>query len=85
MFLAEALRIYPPVAFLNRITKNDYHVPGTSDIIEKGTIIVIPTCAIQNDPEYYPNPDKFDPERFASDKVHERDHESWLPFGEGPR
>ncbi|XP_055297423.1 cytochrome P450 6A1-like isoform X2 [Sitodiplosis mosellana] len=81
----ETLRRYPPVPFVSRIAKNDYNVPETSNIIEKGTIIVIPTYAIQNDPEYYPDPERFDPDRFAADIARERDTMTWLPFSEGPR
>lgn len=70
---------------MNRLTKNDYKVAGTDNVIEKGTIVVIPSYAIQHDPEYYPDPEKFDPERFASDEARNRDIMTWLPFGEGPR
>lgn len=69
----------------NRVAKNDYRVPGTNDIIEKGTIVLISMFAIQRDPEYYPNPDQFDPHRYDSEEMKHRDAMAWLPFGEGPR
>lgn len=78
----ETLRKYPPLAFLNRKTQNDYNIPGTKDVIEKGTSIIIPILAIQRDPQYYPNPEKFDPDRFDAKN---RDAMTWLPFGDGPR
>lgn len=54
-------------------------------VIEKGTSIFIPILGIQHDPEYYPNPEKFDPDRFGSEEKKNRDSMSFLSFGEGPR
>lgn len=70
---------------LVRLAQNDYKIPGTEIIIEKGTSVWIPAYAIQHDPEYYPEPEKFMPERFSADLVAEREGTKWLPFGEGPR
>ncbi|KAL3280432.1 hypothetical protein HHI36_017914 [Cryptolaemus montrouzieri] len=56
---------YPPLASLPRICTKDYKLPGTDLIIEKGVRIVIPVYGIQRDPDYYPNPEIFDPERFS--------------------
>lgn len=81
----ETLRKYPPLATLNRNTKNTYKVPGTNDVIEKGTPIIIPLYAIHQDPEYYPEPEKFNPDRFSDEAVKQRDAMAWLPFGDGPR
>lgn len=68
-----------------RYAKWDYQVPGTKHVIEKGTNVIIPNYAIQHDADYYPNPEKFDPNRFDSDEMHKRNPMAWLPFGEGPR
>ena len=66
-----------------RRTKNDYTVPGTEQVIEKGQGIIIPIQSIQRDEQYYHDPEKFDPDRFESDEVKKRDLMTWLPFGEG--
>ncbi|XP_055855871.1 cytochrome P450 6a8-like [Episyrphus balteatus] len=82
----ETLRFYPIVPFLQRIAASDYS--STSDPkykIEKGSLIFIPVEAIHYDPEIYPNPCTFDPERFSSEEKAKRDTVAYLPFGEGPR
>lgn len=56
--------------------------------IEKGTVVVIPIYSIHHDPEHYPNPEVFDPERFneANGGIKNyRDKGVYLPFGDGPR
>lgn len=62
--LNETLRKYPVIPFLNRVCRNDYQVPGTSYIIPKDTPLIIPTMAYQYDPDFWPNPKEFIPERF---------------------
>lgn len=64
---------------------SDYEVPDTKSVISKGTLICIPNFAIQRDPEFFPEPDKFDPQRFTPENVKARHSCSFLPFGEGPR
>lgn len=41
--------------------------------------------AVQRDPEYYPNPDDFDPERFNEENKATSKENAYLPFGAGPR
>lgn len=66
---------------LRRIAVEDYHVPGTNKIFQKGTPVIIPVYAIHHDPEYFADPDEFEPERFAADEAKKRT----LAFGLGPR
>jgi cytochrome P450 family 6 len=80
----ETLRKYPPIPLLFREASNDYQISGSKTVIEKGTSIVIPVHAIQNDPDYYPDPDEFIPERFLDGKSNENGV-PYLSFGDGPR
>lgn len=85
MYFSEGLRLHPPVKFLARKCKNDYKIPGTDSILEKDRFVIVPVWAVHSDPDLYPEPEKFDPERFSAEnkaRMHPLQH---LPFGEGPR
>lgn len=81
----ETLRVYPPVPFLQRECNKDYPIPGTDLVLPKGVVAIIPALGLHRDPEHYPNPSKFDPDRFLEEEKAKRHHYSYLPFGEGPR
>ncbi|KAM8714441.1 hypothetical protein ACLKA7_014554 [Drosophila subpalustris] len=84
--ISETLRLYTIVPFLERKALNDYVVPGHPKyVIEKGTQVIIPATAFHRDEDFYPEPEKFDPDRFSPEKVADRDSVEWLPFGDGPR
>lgn len=53
--------------------------------LHKGDTLIFPTYAIHRDPKYYPNPEKFDPERFSDQNKDKILPCSYLPFGSGPR
>ncbi|CAH0557246.1 unnamed protein product [Brassicogethes aeneus] len=85
MCICETLRMYPVLPFLDRNTEMDYKIPGTDKILEKGTPVYIPMFGLHYDPEYFPDPKKFDPERFSDENVSKLTSFSYIPFGEGPR
>lgn len=58
---------------------------GKELVVEDGMSIIIPLYAIHTDPKYYPNPEKFDPERFTEEAKNSRPKCTYFPFGEGPR
>lgn len=64
---------------------SDYTLNGTKINLPKGQVIWIPVYAIQRDPNIYPDPDVFDPERFNEETVQTRNAMFYLPFGDGPR
>lgn len=81
----ETLRKYPPLSFLMRESVADYTFTGTKASIPKGIKVWLPISAIQRDPEIYPDPDVFKPERFTKEAASERHPMTYLPFGDGPR
>nr|WCC58090.1 cytochrome P450 [Pharsalia antennata] len=81
----EGQRLYPPLVVLTRVCVKDYKLRDTDLVLERGTRVVIPLYSIHRDPEYYPEPDKFDPDRFSSENKKSRHPFVHLPFGEGPR
>ncbi|NP_001352788.1 cytochrome P450 6a14 [Bombus impatiens] len=81
----ETLRKYPALPFLSRESVEDYTFENTKVTIPKETLIWVPVFPIHRDPEIYPDPEKFDPERFSEDKMKERNPMYYLPFGHGPR
>ncbi|KAL1495017.1 hypothetical protein ABEB36_010507 [Hypothenemus hampei] len=88
--ISETLRMYPPAFALNRICTKDYFIPaiksGEKDlVVEKGCLVVIPTYGIHMSPEYFPDPDRFDPDRFCDANKTKIIPGTYLPFGRGPR
>lgn len=77
--------MYPSVPMLNRECTKEYTIPGTDVTIEKGTAIIIPAHALQNDPKYFPEPKKFIPERFSEENNRSFVERPYMPFGEGSR
>jgi len=79
----EALRLYPPVPFVPRLAVSDdelgdYHVPA-------GTLVLVSFFALHRRPDLWPDPLRFDPERFLGERRKHLVPDSYAPFGEGPR
>ena len=85
MVVSEILRMYSPGVRLERKCNKDYKVPDSDYIIKKDTHIVIPVLGIHHDPELYPDPEQFDPERFTAENKALRHPYAFMPFGMGPR
>lgn len=81
----EALRKYPPVPILFRQSVRDYKIPETDFVLDKNMQVMINLYALHRNPKYFPDPLKFDPDRFALENKDKIVPYSYLPFGDGPR
>lgn len=79
----EAMRIYPPVWHLPRIAAEDDEVVGYR--IPAGTRVLFSIWTTHRDPDVYPDPTVFRPERWLGDEPSLRPRHAYLPFGGGRR
>ncbi|XP_011417157.3 cytochrome P450 3A24 [Magallana gigas] len=80
--ILESLRMFPPLTRLSReigetVTVNGYTFP-------QGCSLVIPVYGLHHNPEYWPEPERFDPDRFEKSK-NVQNKFFYMPFGQGPR
>uniref|UniRef100_H3CEE5 unspecific monooxygenase n=1 Tax=Tetraodon nigroviridis TaxID=99883 RepID=H3CEE5_TETNG len=80
MVIKETLRLYPIGNRIERVAKSNVEVSGV--IIPKGMVVATPIHTLQRDPDVWPDPDSFKPERFNNDSI---DPYGFLTFGTGPR
>lgn len=85
--VSETLRKWPPLPITDRYCIKDYWYDDGERrlLIEKGTGISVPIVAFHYDPQYFPNPQRFDPERFSEANKQNIVSGSYMPFGIGPR
>lgn len=81
--LDETLRLYPPGWLLTRrsiaaSTLGGYNLPASTDVL-------VSPYLVQRHPAYWPDPERFDPDRFLPEGVAQRNRFVYLPFGLGPR
>lgn len=85
-FFIETLRMYPVATEHLRRTNAHYEVPGHPKYyLPAGAQLIIPVYSIHHDPQYYPEPEKFIPERFTEEAIQQRPTCAYIPFGQGPR
>jgi cytochrome P450 len=77
----EALRMVPPVPSMPRRALRDFEFRGYK--IPAGTFVGISIAYTHRMPEYWPEPEKFDPMRFTPEASRGRHKYAWVPFGGG--
>ncbi|XP_037913056.1 probable cytochrome P450 9f2 [Hermetia illucens] len=88
MVISETLRKWPPAIATDRVCNKPYVIDresGDGVKLNPGDVISIPIVGLHYDPEYFPNPDKFDPERFSPENKTQIQPFTYMPFGVGPR
>jgi cytochrome P450 len=77
----ESMRLYPPVWGVLREARRDTDIAATP--VARGTIVIVPQWVIHRDPRWFPDPETFNPERWAAPA--QRPRGSYFPFGAGQR
>jgi cytochrome P450 len=83
MVLAESMRLYPPAWIIGRRAVEPYAVGGFD--VPRGSIVVVSQWVTHRDPRWFPDPERFDPERFGRAAKEARPKFAYFPFGGGPR
>ena len=83
--ISETLRLYPPGSRMERQSSKEYTLPGTNVTLPCGTIVQMPIFAVHHDPDHFPDPLRFDPDRFLPEEKEKRHPCAYMPFGSGPR
>ena len=81
--LHESLRLYPPVWLIGRRTLAVVELGG--HVVPAGTIVVLSQWVVHRDPRWYPQPERFDPDRWLPAAVEARPRFAFFPFGGGTR
>jgi cytochrome P450 len=81
--MQESLRRYPPSWLISRRALADDRLRDTT--IPHRSYVIISPYAIHHHPDYWPDPDCFDPDRFAPGQADQRPRFAYIPFGGGPR
>jgi cytochrome P450/ubiquinone/menaquinone biosynthesis C-methylase UbiE len=81
--VSEALRLYPPVWAMGRRAIVDHEIDGYP--IRTGAIVAVNQYVMHHDPRFFPDPFRFDPDRWSEEERRGRPKYAYFPFGGGPR
>ncbi|XP_060524522.1 cytochrome P450 4c3-like [Cylas formicarius] len=81
--IKESLRLYPSVPLIVRKTEED--IETRVGIIPKGSEVFVHIYDLHRNPDVWPDPEKFDPDRFLLDNCKTRHPYAYIPFSAGPR
>ncbi|GCE09322.1 cytochrome P450 [Dictyobacter aurantiacus] len=83
MVLEESMRLYPPAWVFGRQALAEDEIGGYR--IAKGAFVLLFPAVTHRHPDFWEQPDVFDPERFAPERATGRHRFAYIPFGGGPR
>lgn len=83
--IMETLRLFPPVPVIARQTLQDVKMASEDLTIPSGTTVLLVLFKVHRRPEIYPDPEKYDPDRFLPENSAGRHFYSFVPFSAGPR
>ncbi|MEA2174415.1 MAG: hypothetical protein QOD00_2007 [Blastocatellia bacterium] len=83
MVLTEAMRLYPPAWAVGRLATRDHEIGGY--VVPDGSLVLLSQYAMHHDARFFPEPERFDPQRWTTDAREARPQFSYFPFGGGPR
>lgn len=87
--ISETLRKWPQVPLVHRVCTKDINIEdpesGKTIRLKTGDAIQVSAVGIHRDPKYYPDPMRFDPERFNDENKKSIPANTYMPFGLGPR
>ena len=83
MVMAESMRLYPPAWAMGRYARNDFTLGDFR--LPARTTVLISQFVTHRDPRYFPDPLRFDPERFTAEAKSRRAKYTYFPFGAGVR
>jgi cytochrome P450 len=83
MVFAEAMRLYPPAWAIGRMSKGPFELGGIK--IAGKSICIVSPYVMQRDSRWFPDPERFDPERWTPEARDARPKFSYFPFGGGAR
>ncbi|KAK8762371.1 hypothetical protein V5799_026361 [Amblyomma americanum] len=81
--IKETLRLSSSESFIARVCTEETTVAGIP--FKPGMCVDVPLAGIHRDPEYFPEPDKFNPDRFLPENKDNVKPFTFMPFGNGPR
>lgn len=84
MCIKESLRLYPSVPMIGRRASSDFVTPSGYKV-SKDTELMVHIYDLHHNPEIYPDPEKFDPDRFSPEETLGRHPFAYLAFSGGPR
>lgn len=82
--IKEGLRLYPSVPFIARTLEDDIHTKE-GYIFPRGSNTFIHIFDLHRNPKHWPEPEKFDPDRFLPENCVNRHPFAYVPFSAGPR